>query len=319
MATSGSIDFNLTRNDIINAALRLLGQLAEGETATDEQLAEGAQALNMMVKHWESQDIHLWKHKEATIFVQYNTAKYTLGASNWNATQSYTKTEISTAGSSGDSTIDVDSITGVSDGDYIGVELDDSTMQWTTVNGSPSGTTITLTDVLTDDISVDANVYAYTSKINRPLKITSARLKMDDSNEIMMTQLARDDYSTISRKESLGNPTQYFYNKNIDLTGDLYLWVTPNDVKQVINITYIGSIEDFDAVSDNPDFPREWLRVLTFNLASDLSFEYGLPLQQQAAIEAKAVQYLNEVLAYDQEEPSVQFMPTGDGFNGFYY
>jgi hypothetical protein len=41
-------------------------------------------------------------------------------------------------------------VTGVATTYNIGVQLDDGTFQWTTVNGAPSGSTVTLTAVLTD-------------------------------------------------------------------------------------------------------------------------------------------------------------------------
>jgi hypothetical protein len=41
-------------------------------------------------------------------------------------------------------------VTGVATTYNIGVQLDDGTFQWTTVNGAPSGFTVTLTAVLTD-------------------------------------------------------------------------------------------------------------------------------------------------------------------------
>jgi hypothetical protein len=58
-------------------------------------------------------------------------------------------TTLSSGASATDTTIDVTSATGVTSGDIIGILLDDGSTQWTTVNGAPSGTTITITDALT--------------------------------------------------------------------------------------------------------------------------------------------------------------------------
>lgn len=60
MATSGSTDFNLTRNEIIKAALRKCRAYDQGSEPTQEAIAEGAEALNVMVKAWQGRGVFLW-------------------------------------------------------------------------------------------------------------------------------------------------------------------------------------------------------------------------------------------------------------------
>lgn len=267
MATSGSYDALYTRNEIITEALELIGVLEVGETANADDVASCARTLNMMVKFWQSRGIAIWRNTEIYVFLQEDTASYTLGPTGTSpATESFTKTEIATAGSSGASTITVDSITGISASDVIGVELDDGTLQWTTVNGAPSGTTVTLTDALTDDVSVDANVFAYTSGIQRPLFITEARLHQDSGTEIPVRIRARNDYMALSTKTTPGKASMCYYNpKTAD--GVLYVWPVANSVKDYLVLTARMPIADFDSSSDDPDFPQEWMLPLSYNLA----------------------------------------------------
>lgn len=63
MATSGSTDFSVTRDDIISRALRLIGAIAQGESPTTEQLNEAAIALNGLVKAWQADGMPLWALK----------------------------------------------------------------------------------------------------------------------------------------------------------------------------------------------------------------------------------------------------------------
>jgi len=77
-----------------------------------------------------------------------------------------TETAIATAGALGDTTIDVDSIEDMSDGDYIAVKLDNGDYQWTTVSGTPTGTTVTIAAALTDSVAVDNKVIVYTTTIS---------------------------------------------------------------------------------------------------------------------------------------------------------
>jgi hypothetical protein len=52
--------------------------------------------------------------------------------------------------------------------------------------------------------------------------------------------------------------------------GTLYLNSEPSDVTKVIRVVFLGTLEDFDAISDTPDYPQEWFRPLKFQLAVDL-------------------------------------------------
>ena len=48
MTTSNSTDFNVTRNELIHGALRILGVVGEGQTPTSQQYTDGAEALTYL-------------------------------------------------------------------------------------------------------------------------------------------------------------------------------------------------------------------------------------------------------------------------------
>lgn len=79
MATSGSTDFSVTRDDIIKRALRLLGVVAQGETPTTDQTTEAALALNGLVKAWQADGMPLWAIKSSTITLTTDAATYEIG------------------------------------------------------------------------------------------------------------------------------------------------------------------------------------------------------------------------------------------------
>ena len=60
MATSGSIDFSLTRDDIITEALEQLGVLGSGETANTDDVVSASRTLNMMTKAWQADGLTLF-------------------------------------------------------------------------------------------------------------------------------------------------------------------------------------------------------------------------------------------------------------------
>lgn len=81
MTTSGSTLFNLTRNEFIEASLRKLGVLAEGQSANSTQLTTGMQALNVVLSQCLAVGMPLWTRKEYTFALTLATATYTIGVS----------------------------------------------------------------------------------------------------------------------------------------------------------------------------------------------------------------------------------------------
>lgn len=79
MATSGVTVLQLTRDDIINAALRKLLVVGEDTTATAAQLTTGAQALNAIVATFQTLGMPLWARKEYSITMVSGQRDYTLG------------------------------------------------------------------------------------------------------------------------------------------------------------------------------------------------------------------------------------------------
>lgn len=56
-------DFSLTRTEIIESALRKVGAYYPGDSISGEEMVNAANALNEMVKEWQSKDIFLWQLK----------------------------------------------------------------------------------------------------------------------------------------------------------------------------------------------------------------------------------------------------------------
>jgi hypothetical protein len=83
MATSGSINYNQTRNEIITDALSLLGVVSAGGTAKANDITFCSNQLNKMVKAWQAQGVHLWKETEGTITIVTDQYQYTLNSTNF--------------------------------------------------------------------------------------------------------------------------------------------------------------------------------------------------------------------------------------------
>lgn len=81
MSTSNSTNFNVTRNEIIHGALRILGVVGEGQTPSAQQYTDASEALNYLVKAWENQGVLIWCVKSTDITLVAGTADYNIGLS----------------------------------------------------------------------------------------------------------------------------------------------------------------------------------------------------------------------------------------------
>lgn len=310
MATSSSYNYNRTAEQVITSALRKIGKVKNDTAKAPRTLLNvGREELNDLIKHLHNDGLQMWKREQATLFQQVDTNTYSLGPSGDHATASYVKTEIATAASETDTTIDVDSITGISNGDYIGVKVDDGTIHWTTVNGAPSGSTITLTDALDDDAAVDNEVYAYTTKIQRPLKILDIWRHYDDGSDNTIDLVSISEYSEMTTKTRDGVATMAAYQPTLT-NGKLYVWSEPDDVTVLLQFWYQKPIEDVDSLSDDLDIPQEWYLALVYNLALLLADnEDGLDPIRVSRVRKNAMLFKEQAMGWDNEDVSIFLEP----------
>jgi hypothetical protein len=302
MTTSSSYDYNLTGTLIITEALELIGVHGVGQTISPDDQATVLRTLNIMVKAWQAEGIGLWKNVEAYLFPSYLGYSYDIGPTGDHCTTAAYKTEIATAAASGDATITVDSDDDITNGDYIGIELDDKTLQWTTVNGVPAVNVVTLTDVLTGDVSVDSHVYNYTTKIQRPTELVEARKVSSANYETPLTIFSREEYMRLSSKDSPGSVTNIYFNP-LRTNAKFYVWPGCDSVKEYIKFTCRIPIEDFDVATDDPDFPQEWLMALSWNLAVLIAPKFGK--KADSVLIGGAAGMLQSAKDFDHEQTSV--------------
>lgn len=307
MATSGSYNYTLNRDEIITDVLEDLGVIGSGDTPLADDVTACARKLNMMVKAWMAQGIHLWALEEATLFIADGTQTYSLGPTGTHCTNTYVHTTLSTAEASGSTSLGITSATGMSASDNIGIVLDDNTIHWTTISGAP-GSTTTIATGLASAASSGNVVFAYTSKIQRPQRILSAYRRNIDNNDIPVDVVSRQEYSDLSNKLVEGKTNKVFYDPQLT-NGTLYAWPTPDLVTDVIRFWYERPLEDFDAATDNPDFPIEWAEAIAAGLLYRIARKYGASRSEIEDYKNDADEKLQIALGFDRETASVMFQP----------
>jgi len=319
MATSGSVNFTQNRTQLILDAYQLVGIYGVGRTLSFEDETFAISTLNKLIKRWATRGLHLWTKEEAVLYLTPNVASYSLGNSSNDAyATNFTDqviTQLSAALAVNGTSVSVDSTTGMTVGDFIGVVLDDKSIHWTTIAAIPTSTTLTLTLGVVGIAANNNNVYSFTTRINKPLRVHACRRVSGFDNgststltEIPLNPMSYKDYIDTPAKTFSGAPNQYHYNPDID-NGTLYLWQRPNDGSERIYFTYERIIEDMDGAYDNFDFPSEWLEPLTWQLAVRLGIAFGKGKKVINEILPLASDMLKDLLDWDSEVTSVFISP----------
>ncbi|MGB1214610.1 MAG: hypothetical protein ACPG4X_14695 [Pikeienuella sp.] len=309
MTSSGSVDFDQTGNQIIKDALVKISVIDSLEDPTASEMTGARRQLNRMVKAWQTKGVHLWTRREAYLFVQKSQAAYNIGPSSTEHTaliEDAVRTELSADAASGASSISVDSTSGIAVSDNIGVVLDDNTIQWFTVSAIPGA--ITLSGTLSGAASTGNQVFAYTNKINRPLRLIDAQRTDDADVDTPIIVFSHQEYQQTPNKTEDGKSNNIYYHPQRP-QGVVYLWPRPETAADRVRMTVELPIEDFDATSNTPDFPTEWLDALVYNLGARLIPDYAVPADVASDVRMMAAELFDDVLNWDVEEASTYFQP----------
>ncbi len=195
-------------------------------------------------------------------------------------------------------------------GDHIGITLDDNTTHWTTIATIPNAASVTIILALASAASSGNSVYTFTSRVGKPLRVLSMRCITNgptDPNATILQLYSQQEYFDLPSKNSPGQPNCFYYNPDLS-SGNLYLWPVPNDPEMYFEFTFERQLEDFDAATDNPDFPSEWLECLTYQLATRLAPAFGKAAMLQA-ISPLAEALYEKVSSFDCEIGSIKIQP----------
>ena len=184
-------------------------------------------------------------------------------------------------------------------GDHVGIELDDGTIQWTNITGSPAAT-LNIVDALTDDVNVDANVYTFEKRAEKPLEIREARLYQDSGTEYPINVKSRDEYKRLSNKTSSGKTVELYQDARIDRM-TVYTWPLGDSVKDYIKMFARRRIDDIDGLTNNVSFPQEWLLALSTNLAFWIGPKFSISSEKISMLKTLADETVKTLMMFDQE------------------
>lgn len=293
MATSASYNYSVTAANIIQAALEDIGVIDAGGTVSSADSTLCLRRLNFIVKQLQGQadkapGLKVWTRQRIALFLAKGQQTYTIGPASTDsrATAQYGRTTLSAAEAAGQTVLSITSNTDTTTypgttvtmtaSDIIGIELDDGTIQWTTISGTP-GATATVAVALTGAAASGRYVYWFTSRAQRFPVLEFANLRNKDATDIRMTVYAElADYESLPQKDADGDPTAMLVEP-LRLNTRITLDSQPTDVTKQIMLTVLYPAEDYDSTADDIAFPQEWFAALEWELAFRCAPSFGRP------------------------------------------
>lgn len=282
MTTSGSYDFNLTRNQIIEEALIKVGGLSFGQTPTPEQYSSASKTLNMIVNNWRAEEIFLWTLDWVTIpFVASSTVLGTDGV-DYECIRNHT------------SSADNRPVTGA---DYKSF--------WRQLDTTVGPPWVTAT--------------AYTSICNYALPdytvaVTDLRVRYasDPVSTAYLLPMTREEYVRLTNNTVEGLPTQYFFFRQD--TPSLFFYPYPDNVNYTVEAFLYQYPQDLDVPGNTSDLLKEWLLPMVNTLAYQIAPGYGVFEAQLADLKKQADDAKAVAKKLDHEFGDVLFVPSPGGF-----
>ena len=311
MTTSGITTFSMTAQKIVQKAFSKIGVKVAEQDLQPHEYQDGQDVLNLMIKSWSAQGLHLWSKEEGILFLDVGKTDYFLGATGDESCllDDFIGTTTTTDQVTSDTVIPVTSSAGIVAGDYIGIELDNKTRHWTTIATVDSGVQVTITTGIASASALGSTVFTFTSLIQRPQRILSFRRKTyADDNEIPVISWSRNQYFNQVNKASQGSVVNCYYSPQLT-NGRLYVWQTASSVNDFVRFTFERPLEVVTLSTETIDFPEEWQEAIIYNLAARLTDEYDTPPMKMQSVNAKAVQFLDDLLGWDEEMDSLNLQP----------
>jgi hypothetical protein len=292
VATSGSYDYSRTAAQVITSAYENLGVIAAGGTVASADETTALARLNFIAKQHDgpSAGVNLQVHsrQRVTLVLAKGQHSYLIGPASSDARSSTAlgRTTLSAAEASSQTTISITSNTDttsypgttitMTNGDIVGIELDDGTIHWSTISGTPAST-MDIASGITGAAAAGNKVYWFTARAQRMVHVESALLRDENLVDTPLTVYtdARQYDQGVSDKYSDGSPSAILVEP-LRIATRVTLDSQPTDVTETVVLTGWYPQEDYDATSNDIAFPQEAFRWLAWELSFELAPAFGV-------------------------------------------
>ena len=118
-------------------------------------------------------------------------------------------------------------------------------------------------------VSVTSGTASY-DLANDYVDLLEVVLRNSSSVDFTLTQMSRSEYLTIPNKATTGQPSRYYFNRQV--TPTITLWATP-DASYTLVYYYVRRIQDADTLVNTTDAPFRFLPCMVAGLAYYLAIK----------------------------------------------
>ena len=133
----------------------------------------------------------------------------------------------------------------------------------------------------------------------------------NNSTEITMARLNRDDYTNLPNKNFTANqPFQFWFDRTIPQP-TIYLWPVPSDPFVQMTVWYSRQIMDVGALTDELEIPQRWYEAIVYMLAHRMSLELpNVPADRVVYLEKMAEKYLTQAEQEERDKSPIYYAPN---------
>jgi hypothetical protein len=133
----------------------------------------------------------------------------------------------------------------------------------------------------------------------------------NNSREITMSRLNRDDYTNLPNKNFTANqPYQYWFNRTVP-NPEIYLWPTPSDPFVQMTIWYSKQVMNVGDLTNELQIPQRWYLAVINMLAHQMAMELPqIPMDRIQYLEAQGEKYLALAEAEERDRSPIFFSPN---------
>lgn len=162
------------------------------------------------------------------------------------------------------------------------------------------------------DIDPGQNVIAYRVRASGGTTLALREFYLgNNSREIQMARLNRDDYTNLPNKNFTANqPYQYWFDRTIPVP-TIYLWPVPSDPFIQMTVWYSAQIEDVGSLSGELAIPDRWLLAVESMLAHRMSLILpAVPLDRVKYLEGQADRNFNDAEQEERDKSPIYWAPN---------
>ena len=133
----------------------------------------------------------------------------------------------------------------------------------------------------------------------------------NNSREITMSRLNRDDYTNLPNKNFTANqPYQYWFNRTVP-NPEIYLWPAPSDPFVQMTVWYSKQVMNAGELTNELQIPQRWYLAVINMLAHQMAMELQqVPMDRVQYLEAQAEKSLALAEAEERDRSPIYFAPN---------